>query len=102
MNVVGERAVIGLGDLPPYLLQARRPAAGAPPVPPPAKPAAAPAGGVDLRGEQEARKRAAVEEALAEARGNVSAAARRLGISRQLLRYKMGKHRLERSRFLDR
>ncbi|MHB8764946.1 MAG: sigma-54 interaction domain-containing protein [Deferrisomatales bacterium] len=100
MNVVGERAVIGLGDLPPYLLQARRPGPEPASRPPEPAPAAAPAEGTDLRGEQEARERAAVEEALAEARGNVSAAARRLGISRQLLRYKMAKHGLERSRFL--
>ncbi|MBE0618083.1 MAG: sigma 54-interacting transcriptional regulator [Proteobacteria bacterium] len=109
MNVVGERNTIVLGDLPPYLLHGRR--TGAPAAPSalpvlatpaaePARSSVAPPGRVDLRREQEVRERAAVEGALAAARGNVSAAARRLGISRQLLRYKMAKHGLERSQFL--
>ncbi|MEW6486770.1 MAG: sigma 54-interacting transcriptional regulator [Thermodesulfobacteriota bacterium] len=112
MNVVGERRSIQLADLPPYLVRARRPGGtGSPSLGP--ESAVAPAAPVrsstrlpgtgappaDLRGEQEARERSAIEEALAETRGNVSAAARRLGLSRQLLRYKMGKHGLERADF---
>jgi len=104
MNVVGERDAIGLGDLPPYLLHARRqgaPAAPAAHPPERVRPAASQGPGpVDLRREQEERERTAIEDALAAARGNVSAAARRLGISRQLLRYKLAKHGLERTRFL--
>lgn len=105
MNVLGERHSIELGDLPPYLLRARRPGPSEPPAPLPGPAhALAPVLGTgapaaDLRGEQEARERSAIEEALAEARGNVSAAARRLGLSRQLLRYKMGKHGLARADF---
>lgn len=113
MNVLGERRSIELEDLPPYLARVRRPggpgssalgpASGAAPsaparTPPPLSGTAAPP--ADLRGEQEVRERSAIEEALAEVRGNVSAAARRLGLSRQLLRYKMGKHGLKRADFL--
>jgi arginine utilization regulatory protein len=114
MNVVGERPSIGLGDLPPYLLHARRPGASAslaageeetaragksPAVLPPSRDGSG-AVGVGLKRDQEERERQALEDALSVARGNVSAAARRLGISRQLLRYKMGKHGLDRRAFL--
>jgi arginine utilization regulatory protein len=105
MNIVGERPTIGLGDLPPYLLHAGR-TTGASFVAEPAFPtkeappaATASPDSLDLRREQEEREQRAVEDALLEAGGNVAAAARRLGISRQLLRYKMAKHGLERSRF---
>jgi len=107
MNVVGERSAIGLGDLPPYLLQARRPGSTTAPAAGPeahGAPSDAPARparpGIGLKREQEERERRALEQALAAAQGNVSAAARGLGLSRQLLRYKMGKYGLERSDFL--
>jgi len=105
MNLVGERASIEMEDLPPYLVRARRPGRsdtqGTGSEPPAPLPAPAPAGELqaDLRSEQEEREREAIVEALTESRGNVSAAARRLGLSRQLLRYKMAKHGLERSAF---
>jgi len=48
------------------------------------------------------QERDAVSEALAACNGNVTRAARQLGISRQLLHYKIKKHRLCRADFLPR
>ncbi len=48
------------------------------------------------------RERLAVNEALSACQGNVTRAARQLGISRQLLHYKIRKHRLCRADYLPR
>ena len=48
---------------------------------------------------QKARERYAIEQALARHRGNVTRAALSLGISRQLLHYKIRKHGFERKEF---
>ena len=52
-----------------------------------------------LLGLQSTRERELINLALTESAGNVSRAARKLSISRQLLHYKMNKHRLERSSY---
>lgn len=49
---------------------------------------------------QEDHEKEAIREALNEANGNVTRAAENLGFSRQLLHYKMKKHRLQRHAFL--
>ncbi len=48
---------------------------------------------------QAEREKSAVESAIARYRGNVTRAAESLGISRQLLHYKLKKHRIERRTF---
>ena len=90
---VVERAVlldtdgaIGEADLPGGAGGAGR----APPPAPLAPPAPTPPSAATLEG----LERAAMREALEAARGNVSAAARRLGISRMAMRYRMKKHGL--------
>lgn len=106
MNVVGERTRIGLGDLPPYLTRSRRPQVPPElPEPPERRPRqegrpgrGRPESG-DLLRDQAARERESIEAALAESRGNVSRAAAALGISRQLLHYKMNKYGLARGDF---
>jgi arginine utilization regulatory protein len=57
----------------------------------------APAG--NLLGRQKHQEREVIAEHLAAAGGNVAAAARRLGISRQLLHYKLKKYGLKREEF---
>ncbi len=52
-----------------------------------------------LLGLQSTRERELINLALTESAGNVSRAARKLSISRQLLHYKMNKYRLERSSY---
>lgn len=104
MNVMGERTAIDLGDLPPYLVRHRAPKGeGAPPAAPPREETPAerqpPPLPRDLPRSQAEREREAVVGALTESGGNVSQAARRLGISRQLLRYKMNKYGLGRGDF---
>jgi arginine utilization regulatory protein len=73
----------------------------------PSKPASGllgkePAGmkGKGLRQIQADHERRVVCDALAESSGNVTRAAQRIGISRQLLNYKMKKHRIDRRHFL--
>ncbi|GAB4275387.1 MAG: sigma-54-dependent Fis family transcriptional regulator [Deferrisomatales bacterium] len=114
MNVVGERRVIEVEDLPAYLSTGGVPS-GVPvrrePEEPSRLPTAAPAApragrgdGADRRGgllqEQAQRERASIVEALTRTRGNVSRAAVALGISRQLLHYKMNKYGIARQDFV--
>ncbi|GAB6064185.1 sigma-54 interaction domain-containing protein [Deferrisoma palaeochoriense] len=92
MNVVAERDRLELGDLPPYLVR-RRPAAAPSEAP---EPGPVPA---DLKEAQKAAERRAIREALEAEGGNITRAAARLGISRQLLGYKMRRHGLRREEF---
>ncbi|MFW6372166.1 MAG: sigma-54 interaction domain-containing protein [Thermodesulfobacteriota bacterium] len=50
---------------------------------------------------QMAREKRIIEEALRKARGNISRAARSIGISRQLCHYKMKKYRIDRTVYVD-
>jgi len=97
MNVVGERDRLEIGDLPPYLLRARLPARTAP-----AEPEAGRGGTFDLKEAQRAAERRAIRRALEAEGGNLTRAAERLGISRQLLSYKMKRHGIRREEFRTR
>ncbi len=96
LNVVGDRRTLELRDLPSYVTEAGSvaPAGTAGDT----RRGAAEEGG-DLRAQQAAREREALERALRQSSGNITRAARALGISRQLLRYKMKKHGIERDAF---
>jgi arginine utilization regulatory protein len=108
MNLMGEQPVVGLAQLPSYLVRAWRGAeAQAGPEPPgsvPERPV--PAGArppapepASLVQSQARAERQALERALAEAGGNLSRAAGVLGMSRQRLSYRMAKHGLRREAF---
>jgi arginine utilization regulatory protein len=56
--------------------------------------------GKGLRESQAQQELKVVHEALAACRGNITRAAKRIGISRQLLNYKMKKHRIDRQDYL--
>jgi arginine utilization regulatory protein len=56
----------------------------------------------DLRQQRQEQERKMIEEALTVARGNISAAARMLNVSRQLVHYKMRKYGLARQRYRER
>ena len=125
MNVVGERTIIGPTHLPSYVVQAVgairaafAPAAGsagqvAPPIqqgdPDPGTSPPGPGAVLDraprldprhLRTIQAESEQRTLAQALAETAGNLSGAARILGISRQRLTYRMAKYGLERRDFL--
>ncbi len=87
MNVVGNRRRIDLGDLPPHLCR------GAERGGQPERAAS------DLRREQADAERSRIEDAMTHTGGNVSRAASLLGVSRQLLHYKLRKYGLRREDF---
>lgn len=94
LNVFGENLNEPLSPtpgLPPVVLHPPQEEAGAPPTP---------AGfSSNLQAEQNVLEKTALQKALLETHGNVSRAAKLLGISRQLLTYKMKKHSLNRKVF---
>ncbi len=94
MAMVSDEHVLGVEHLPPHVdLLSARPAVDSPE----SRDATAgrPAFAGDLEGYLEETEKAVLRELLARARGNVSAAARMAGISRQRLQYKMKRFRLE-------
>jgi arginine utilization regulatory protein len=113
MNLAGQEKILGMDPFTPGLdtlepmenpAASNRPSPESPPAdllmpprtadpPDPARPLA------QVQTDQE---RDAVSDALAACKGNVTGAARQLGISRQLLHYKIKKHRLCRADFLPR
>jgi arginine utilization regulatory protein len=105
MNVVGEQTRIDLAHLPLYLARAWQalavPAAGSSPVqtPPEAEPAGADRNPGHLLPAQAELERRTLQRALTDAGGNLSQAAKALGLSRQRLTYRMRKHGLERGQF---
>ena len=116
MNLVGEGSVLKLSHLPRYLVRSgrasveppqERPGAGVPAPRAPEDPGSAapeaplpptPAGASLLKTQAEAEQRS-LAAALAEAGGNLTRAARSLGVSRQRLAYRMAKHGLDRKDF---
>jgi arginine utilization regulatory protein len=113
MNLAGQEKILGMDPFTPGLdtlepmenpAASNHPSPESPPAdllmpprtadpPDPARPL------VQIQTDQE---RDAVSDALAACKGNVTGAARQLGISRQLLHYKIKKHRLCRADFLPR
>jgi arginine utilization regulatory protein len=107
MNLAGQEETLGLEHFTPGLdsLEKIKPESGEPPVLADLKPEPVdrhdPSQG-GLARVQAAHERKAVEKALAASQGNVSQAAKSLGISRQLLHYKIKKYRLFRIDFIPR
>jgi arginine utilization regulatory protein len=102
MNVVGNRRQIDRKDLPPHLRQQRTaPALGIP-----VTGVSGGAVGEGLEGQetnllrdQSENERKQITDAMAHSRGNVSRAAVSLGLSRQLLHYKLRKYKMKREDF---
>jgi arginine utilization regulatory protein len=112
MNIIGPDETLRIAHLPPHLLLDRIPDEGPPlavlPVEPPtpetaatSAEAAAPPEGASggLRERRAGAEYKMIDEALTASRGNVSQAARRLNVSRQLVHYKMRAYGLTRARY---
>ena len=115
MNMIGTDTTLRIGHLPPHFLLDQVPDEGPPmpfcPSPSPARPSAVasalpgrtqddPTGdGMDLRRLRQSQERQLIDAALAAEGGNVSKAAGRLQVSRQLIHYKMRKYGLVRENY---
>lgn len=118
MNLIGQEETLQENHLPDHLMLHSRSSDTNRPLSRPAIPEAPqtdlsiPISGVEptrsgsppvrnLAEDQKGRERRVIEEALRNARGNISRAARSIGISRQLCHYKMKKHRIDRTAYVD-
>jgi arginine utilization regulatory protein len=116
MNLIGEEDTLQPDHLPEHMLlkppaadaDRTRPVFSGPsdPRPPEPRPESGPseAGPPPVRNlaqTQMAREKRIIEEALRQARGNISRAARSIGISRQLCHYKIKKYRIDRTAYAD-
>jgi arginine utilization regulatory protein len=115
MNTIGSDSTLRISHLPPHLLldqiRDEDPPLQVLPTKKPARPSAEDSdrvddhepspgtGGQDMREQRQAREREMIDQALTDAGGNVSQAARMLKVSRQLVHYKMRKYGLVRQRY---
>jgi arginine utilization regulatory protein len=104
MNMAGQEKLLGIDQFTPGLdtLEHMETTAGHPSIPKMPDPVTTQDNSGSLAAFQAAHEKTAVDEALAAARGNVTRAAKRLGISRQLLHYKIKKYRLCRADYMPR
>lgn len=97
INMVGNRTRLELRDLPPHLVKGRKVCAlqvnpGEPPLD--ENPS-------DLKRAQRSNEQKAIRHALEVSCGNLTRAAERLGVSRQLLTYKMKRHGITKEAYQD-
>ena len=95
MNMVGSRILLELRDLPPYLVKNRHVSASKAN----ARESAPGENCFDLKRTQRMSEQNAIRRALEATSGNLTRAAERLGLSRQLLTYKMKRHGIARESF---